>query len=427
MATVNIFPELYTEEKFFFSSLFTPHLLEPSFQQKMLREDLTTLFEEYRVPVHMLQHGLSLLETVVNIHQSNENRLVLVEEGSWHLISRGDNCHNMCYLLLKHLQSVSNSIDDSNQTIYRFTRLYGGQTVNFPQREFHRRGHVMHKSNIKICIGHDLTQYQMDCLETTSIAFLLLLYGMRTTNRTVFSKFVYREIPDGVEINDQNSHPDPEEYGVSTIGLLRRALVIGTCPPEWLLTSREYERNLSEWMTAVNSGRVVSNPVLNIDRLAERSDNIRALGDQLRSDDGYLPEFIDHHPTIPSGNCLFLKDYCLYHHIIANIVQNSGNFNDQIRDLQPTELLDADRRVQRSISMLRKDVIIMLGARPTLLFAKEQRRKFFALVCPFVDLYWLSKDRCGFVLWWPHLGLRGHTNKRCIQLLEQIWRLLSHR
>lgn len=98
----------------------------------------------------------------------------------------------------------------------------------------------MHTSNVKICIGHDLTQYQMDCLETTSIAFLLLTYGMRTTNRTVFSKFVYREIPDGVEINDQNSHPNPAEYGVSTLGLLRRALVIGTFPPAWLLNSPEY-------------------------------------------------------------------------------------------------------------------------------------------------------------------------------------------
>jgi hypothetical protein len=393
----------------------------------MLREDLATLFQEYRVPMHMLQHGLSLLETVVNIYQSNEDRLVLVEEGSWHIIGSGHNCHNMCYLLVKHLQSVSNSRDDFNQTTYRFTRLYGGQTVNFPQREFHRRGHVMYKSNIKICIGHDLTQYQMDCLETTSIAFLLLTYGMRTTNRTVFSKFVYRDIPVGVEINDQSSHPDPGEYGVSTIGLMRRALVIGTCPPAWLLNSPEYTRNLNEWVTAVNSGRVVSNPVLNIDTLAERSDNIRALGHHLRSDDDYLPEFIDHHPTLLSGNFLYSNSYRLYHYIVANIDQNPGNFDDQFKELQPTTLVDADRRVQRSISTLRKDVIIMLGARPTLLFAKQQRRNFFALVCPFVDLYWLSKDRCGFVLWWPHFGLRGHTNKRCIQLLEQIWRLLSHR
>lgn len=163
-------------------------------------------------------------------------------------------------------------------------------------------------------------------------------------------------------------------------------------------------------MTAVNSGRVVSNPVLNMDTLAEQSDNTGALGHQLRTDDDYLPEFIDHHPTLLSGNLLYSNSYCLYHYMVANIDPNIGDFDEQMRDLQPTELLDADRRVQRSISTLRKDVIIMLGARPTLLFAKQQRRNFFALVCPFVDLYWLSKDRCGFVLWWPHPGLRWHTN-----------------
>ncbi|KAH8549075.1 hypothetical protein BGW37DRAFT_530684 [Umbelopsis sp. PMI_123] len=323
----------------------------------MLRENLSLLFQEYHIPQHMLDHGYTLLQTVIDVNSSNEGNLMLMTESPWHAINNDHYCRNMCYLLVKHLQDLSGSNDASNHVIYRHSRLYGGQTINFRNRESARASHIMSESNIKLCLGHDLSQYQMDCLETTMIAFLLLTFGMRTTNKTVYSKYIYRRLPAGVEIDDRDSHPNPQQYGTNTYGLMRRALVIGTCPPQTTLTSPNYVQNIREWLGHVNNGRRVPNPLLNWDSASRDSHNIRALKDQLQSDDDYLPPFINHHPTLVSGN-----------------------LREQYYNLESTQLLEADRRVQMSISVLQKDVIIMLGARPTLLFAKQQRKHFFASV-----------------------------------------------
>jgi hypothetical protein len=71
----------------------------------------------------------------------------------------------------------------------------------------------------------------------------------------------------------------------------------------------------------------------------------------------------------------------------------------------------------------------MLGARPTLLYPtlNPQGPNCLASVCPYVDLYWLQKDICGFVVWWPHTALLNHNHMACYALLKQIWQLAAHK
>jgi hypothetical protein len=369
----------------------------------MLYEQLATLFQEYRIPPHMMDHGFQLLQTVINIQESSERRLVLETE-TYHLINNDHRCGNMCYLLIKHLQTAPSSSNVSIQPVYSFTRLYGGQTINFRQRESSRRGHTMYNSDIKLCLGHDLSQYQMDCLETTSIAFLLVTYGMRTTNRTVYSKYIYRTIPLNVDISDRTTHPSSEQFGLNTYNLVKRSMIVGTSPPQTVLTNPAYVEVVRRWYQEINEGREAVHPLLDWNEAAIASQNVRSLTEQFQSEDDFLPPFINHHPGLVSET-----------------------YQDQFPRLTPTELLAADKQVQASITLLRADVIIMLGARPTLLFAKEQSTRFFASVCPFVDLFWLDRNRCGFTLWWPDHGIRRYTTIACKHVLEQIWRIMSHR
>jgi hypothetical protein len=195
----------------------------------MLYEQLATLFQEYRVPPHMMDHGFQLLQTVINVQESSERRLVLEAENHTvsHLINNDHRCNNMCYVLIKHLQAAPGSTNVSILPIYSFTRVYGGQTNNFRQRERTRRSRTMYNSDIKLCLGHDLSQYQMDCLETTLVAFLLVTYGRRTTNKNIYSKYIYRTIPDNVVISDQTTHPSSQQYGSSTYNLVRRSIAGG--------------------------------------------------------------------------------------------------------------------------------------------------------------------------------------------------------
>jgi hypothetical protein len=117
-----------------------------------------------------------------------------------------------------------------------------------------------------------------------------------------------------------------------------------------------------------------------------------------------MPPFFNHYPTKESDNY-------------------RGLFNDTTIE----EIREADANVRASISFHSRDIVVMFGARPTLLYPNPQRRNYLASVCPYVDLYWLQKDICGFVVWWPDTGLLNHTHMACYALLKQIWQLAAHK
>ena len=142
----------------------------------------------------------------------------------------------MMYLLLKQLLD-NNQHGQNPLAVHSCTRIYGGQTINFRNRENAMGTHIMRDSGIKICLGHGMTSLQMDRLESTVIAFIFSKYGLRTTIRTIYPKYVYPSIPQDVGIDDTHNHPDPRDYGINTWSLIQRAMVIGTAPPQSLIQS----------------------------------------------------------------------------------------------------------------------------------------------------------------------------------------------
>lgn len=171
-----------------------------------------------------------------------------------------------------------------------------------------------------------------------------------------------------------------------------------------LLSNSDYQVTLTDWINRLTNGEVVSNPITDWAGETGRSRSLRSLRDFLQSENGDMPPFFNHYPTKESDNY-------------------RGLFNDTTIE----EIREADANVRASISFHSRDIIVMFGARPTLLYPNPQRRNYLASVCPYVDLYWLQKDICGFVVWWPDTGLLNHTHMACQALLKQIWQLAAHK
>jgi hypothetical protein len=355
----------------------------------------------------MLQHGLILLERALDLEQSNGNEILLVQDGPCHGIRHDTPCYDMVYLLVKHLDGPSDSRQQQSGhiAIHEEKRVYGCQTANFRNGEQSRRKHIMRNSDVKVCLGHGLSSYQMDCLEVTLIGFLLLMYGRKATNNTIYPRYIYNTIPADLSIDRLEFHPDPIQSGRNTWGMVQRAIVIGTAPPQTLLSDATYQRSLEDWRSRVERfGGQTWNPLLDWERSSGKSRNIQDLMNLLASGGDELPTFVDHYPGKLSGS------HC-----------------ELLQNLEMSEIMAADTSVRQTITSLNKDVIIMLGARPTLLYPRQQTRHYLAAVCPFIDLHWITRTSCGFVFWWPHLGARRYTSIECSQLLEQIWLLLSHK
>ncbi|KAH8549076.1 hypothetical protein BGW37DRAFT_542072 [Umbelopsis sp. PMI_123] len=296
--------------------------------------------------------------------------------------------------LVKHLQRTPN-VDRDLITIDSFTRLYIGQTENFRDRERRRKGHIMENSHVKICLGHNLSHYQMDCLEVTTIGVPILTFGIITVNKTIHSRCVYESVPDTLTADNIHDHPTPDQDR-NTFGLLQRAML-------GVLNDLDYRRNLSEWRAQIQAGEAISNPVLDWEYQSKKSVNIRDLSQLLQSDDDDLPLFIDHYPDF-----------------------QSKTYHDLFKDLEMADIMAADLNVKNSIENLNRHVIIFYRARPTLLFDKSQARRYPTEVCPYADFHWLPTGRCALLLWWPDLGARAKVDIPCRQMLEQIFRLLAH-
>ncbi|KAJ2964647.1 hypothetical protein NQZ79_g521 [Umbelopsis isabellina] len=371
-----------------------------------INSNINQLFSNYEIPISMAEMGFTLLNRIIDFELSNAERIVLRADSTWHVISGTDRCINMIYLLVKHIDDPNrdiNEIRNSHINIYPHTRLYVGQTVNFRDRERHRRNerHLMAGANLKICLAHNSSHYQMDCLESTGIAASVLLFGLRTVNASLYPRYIYPAAVVPLSIDDTSDHPDPAQ-GIGTIGLLRRSLIVAIAPPATLLNNPIYQRNLARWRDRLANGIEVSNPVVTPD-LSNGSPTFTHLTEVFDVEVDDLPTFIDHYP-----------DYL------------SDNYDGIRRQLNIDDIRIADAGVRRSVDVLNRDVVIMLGARPTLLHHHPQRTDYFTQVCTQIELYWLTTTRCGFMIWWPHSGLRRYTTVECRKVLEQIFRLQAH-
>ena len=131
-------------------------------------------------------------------------------------------------------------------------------------------------------------------------------------------------------------------------------IFIGTAPPRTTLQNPNYAENLRVWQASIQAGRVVSNPLLDWDEESQTSRSIRELEGWVETDDGVLPGFINHYSDIPSDNYQGLN-----------------------RNLSLEATMAADRNVRTSIQVLRKDVIVMFGARPTRMFPRTLHHGYF--------------------------------------------------
>ncbi|KAG2183685.1 hypothetical protein INT43_006693 [Umbelopsis isabellina] len=370
-----------------------------------LRQDLSTLCTNFHMPTEMMDLGVTLLETAIIFQRNVPNTLTLRLDGNSHIIGPNDRCEHAVYLLIKDIGNEQIHLSHPFH-ISDAVRLYGGQTNNFRTREGARRHHPMANSNVKLCLGHNLTAFQKDCLELALIGYLLLHFGLKVTNKCIYPMHTYPGIIADVDIFDVESHARLEANRISTYGLMRRVLVLGTSPPQRLLSNAAYSRNLRAWQAQLRNGQQrLVNPLLDWAQETEDSQSIRELRGWLESEDGDLPSFINHYPETPSDNYRGLS-----------------------RSLGTQDVLQADRQARASIQHLHKDVIIMLGSRPTRMYPRTLHHGyFFAQVCAQVDIHWLSSERCGIVLWWPDHGLRRHSHGAAMRLLEQVWVLLAHK
>ncbi|CAO3669984.1 unnamed protein product [Umbelopsis ramanniana] len=360
---------------------------------------LSRYYQMYRVPDGMLEHGMELINTVIDMDNSTSDTLVL-SPNTTHLLTSPYLCENMVYLLINRAPETAESqvpvYQASNVSRIDQCLVYAGQTVGFSHRESSRTGR-MKESDIKICLQHNLSQYQKDCLETIVIAFLLLQYGSRCDNKSPYPRFVYRDIPSGMLIGDVLAQS--QLIATNTFALLRRALIVGSAPPQRLSDQIEY-RELIRLQRETN-------PVLDWQTTLSSSESIKWLMDFLSQSDrdniNELPPFVDHYPDQVSDK----------------IDKHSAMF-----DLGYVK--DKDNLLVSTVQRLQKNVVVMLGARRTLLHpsAVDQRRSLYTKLCG--NLYYVCVSRTKFrlLLWWPHLGFKYYGSNAAKLYLEAVYNLL---
>ncbi|KAG2178879.1 hypothetical protein INT43_001725 [Umbelopsis isabellina] len=359
----------------------------------LVRQRLQTLFSHFLIPANMCSNGLLYLARLVNFVASDNSVLELQLSASVHVIGENDRCTSMVYLLCNGPGLFS--VGPIRIRVDRATLLYAGQAENFRQRDSSRRG-PMRGSGIKICLGHDLTQYQKDCLESIWINFLRCEYGVNCRNVSPYPRYIYTT-QHPVDIDDRASHISHINMeNIPTYGLLRRLLFVGTAPPNRISDSDYYRRLLDRH----------AQPLMDWEVEIDNSRSIRELRDIYLADveNDYLPGFINHFPD-----------------------RSSERFDDMSRTLSTQEIRQYDANLRNRIEELHRTVIVFYGARPTHMVPFIQRWVFLSQVCSNVEIYWHARDSCGFIMWWPDLGLRNHASTVAQTRMDNIWTLLRYK
>ena len=203
----------------------------------------------YNIPIQMYRHGRSMLELLIDFSMSTPTTIVFRPNTGWHVIDHPYQCRSMIYLLAKG-NRVGFNMQTSTLAISNEAKVYVGQTINFRTRESARTP-PMDNSNVKICLAHNLSAYQMDSLETVAILFCFFVFAFRTANNSVYPVHIYYGIPNNMLWNDTSRQA--ALHSVNTWNWSGRVLLVGTAPPRTTLTSTQYQDQL------VNA----ANPLLN--------------------------------------------------------------------------------------------------------------------------------------------------------------------
>ncbi|KAJ2962179.1 hypothetical protein NQZ79_g2705 [Umbelopsis isabellina] len=379
-----------------------------------LRRRFQVACDLYNIPSLMYAHGMHQLEVIFNLPATTNSTLFLRPQSGWHVLQRPYTCYRMVYLLFKG-EGVSYNETNNSIIIPLTAQVYAGQARNFHDRDHSRRG-PMRDSHVKLCLAHNLTTYQRDSLETASILFSLFIFGLRSQNNCIYPVNVYLSIPIGMYFRSsclnsdaknciyllnvylhipigmtwEDTHSQNMLLPTATWNWSSRVFVVGTAPPATLLVDPDYQDRLARH----------NNPVLDLAELSNRSTNIAFLALLLQGALDILPPFVDHWPDM-----------------------ECDNWGDFRRAVSFEDILRADRNLREAIDSHRRDVIVMVGRRPTLLYPQTHTMSYFTDICPYIDIYWFPNETCGLVFWWIHPGLRWHTNKSNALLVEHILQL----
>lgn len=362
-----------------------------------LFDRLSLYYQMYNIPNGMLHHGLELINTVIDMDNSTSDILVLYPNTT-HQLNLPYQCENMVYLLINSSPGTFASqkpvYQPSNVSRISQCLVYAGQTAGLSQRESSRTGR-MKASDIKICLQHNLNQYQTDCLETIVIAFLPIRYGSRCDNKSPYPRFVYRQIPYDMLVSDVDAQL--HLVATNTYGLLQRALMVGSAPPQRQYDQIDYQDLISREI----------NPVLDWRTTLSGSGSLEWLRDFLSQSDGAnidgLPPFVNHYPDQVSDK----------------IDRHSAKF-----DL--SYVISKDKILVSTVQQLQKNVVIMLGARRTLLHpsAVDQRRSLYTKLCGNLYYVCVSTTKYQLLLWWPDLAFKYYGSEAFKFYLESVYNLL---
>ncbi|GAB5586393.1 hypothetical protein Unana1_01293 [Umbelopsis nana] len=86
-----------------------------------------------------------------------------------------------------------------------------------------------------------------------------------------------------------------------------------------------------------------------------------------------------------------------------------------------------DLNVRNTIHSLRKDIVIMKGARPSLLTPSvvHQRSRFLKEMCHRMDIVSVTLDIFVLILWWPDLSGSRHLRPEAMAYFEDVLRILQ--
>ena len=185
--------------------------------------------------------------------------------------------------------------------------------------------------------------------------------------------------------------------GTNTFGLLQRVLTVGCAPPQ-----RQYDQ--IQYQELVSRG---TSPILDWQTTLSVSQSIRSLRDFLSQSDqdnvDELPPFVNHYPDQVSDK----------------IDRHSAKFGLNYVSSKDTLLVS-------TIQHLQKNVVIMLGARRTLLHpsAVDQRRSLYTKLCGNLYYVCVSRTKYQLLLWWPDLAFKYYGSEAASLYLEPVYNLL---
>ncbi|KAM3578798.1 hypothetical protein VKS41_008816 [Umbelopsis sp. WA50703] len=349
-------------------------------------QDLHNLFRYYArlftINEIFMSHGLTLLSRYVNLRESTYQRIVFREP--LHVVHMS-NCRNIVYLKLWHdEQEAAEGNSLTTLQVPPGTKLYVGQTENPRTRESSLQPYLLELGapNSHICIGHGLSTYHRDALETATIAWCMFLHGLALLNRSPFSNHYYRNVNTEISIDGITE----EHYtSVGAFHNWRLTIVIGTAPSRTVFESFLYQNHhVTEQVPFVDWDEFLSQGGLA---------RFRVLIGQLDP-----PPFADHWPD---EECDLIDDW--------------------LRGKRVTDIEEADRTLKSKMATSRRFLGVMLGARPTRLTPGQQVERYLSSTCGRLTFSNLVADYKVAFLWLPHPAVSRYIQRKDQYVLEQLF------